>query len=54
VAWVIENQGEGKELVVKVASPKHSVYIFNCHGCVVQVRDLLVVPAELQAMCLSG
>jgi hypothetical protein len=38
--------------VVKVASPKHSVYIFNCNGCVVQVGHLLVRQAELQVMCV--
>jgi hypothetical protein len=36
--WVVEWQVGQKELLVKVADPKQSVYIYNCSDCVVQVR----------------
>jgi hypothetical protein len=35
--WVVEWQVGQKELVVAVADPKQSVYIYNCSDCVVQV-----------------
>lgn len=35
--WVVENQVDQQELVVTVKDPKHSVYIYNCSGSVVQV-----------------
>lgn len=35
--WVVENQVGQQELVVTVTDPKHSVYIYNCSGSVVQV-----------------
>jgi hypothetical protein len=34
---VVENQVDQQELVVTVTDPKHSVYIYNCSGSVVQV-----------------
>lgn len=36
--WVVENQVDQQELVVTVTDPKHSVYIYNCSGSVVQVK----------------
>jgi hypothetical protein len=35
--WVVEWQVGQKELVVNVADPKQSVYIYNCSDCVMQV-----------------
>jgi hypothetical protein len=35
--WVVENQVDQQELVVTIKDPKHSVYIYNCSGSVVQV-----------------
>lgn len=35
--WVVENYQGQQELVVTVTDPKHSVYIYNCSGSVVQV-----------------
>jgi len=35
--WVVENHQGQQELVVTVTDPKHSVYIYNCSGSVVQV-----------------
>jgi hypothetical protein len=46
--WVVENQVGQQELVVTVVDPKHSVYIYNCSGSVVQVRPQVVVPAARQ------
>jgi hypothetical protein len=40
--WVVENQVDQQELVVTVKDPKHSVYIFNCSGSVVQVGTRLL------------
>uniref|UniRef100_A0A383VPJ4 C-CAP/cofactor C-like domain-containing protein n=1 Tax=Tetradesmus obliquus TaxID=3088 RepID=A0A383VPJ4_TETOB len=36
--WVVEWQVGQKELLVNVADPKQSVYIYNCSDCVVQVK----------------
>jgi hypothetical protein len=35
--WVVENYVGAQELVVTVSDPRHSVYIYNCSGSVVQV-----------------
>lgn len=35
--WVVENHEGQAEVLVEVANPKHSVYIYNCSGSVVQV-----------------
>lgn len=37
--WVVENQVDQQELVVTVKDPKQIVYIYNCSGSVVQVRE---------------
>lgn len=53
--WVVENQVDQQELVVTVTDPKHSVYIYNCSGSVVQVGA--VGPAQLactQGACLPS
>jgi hypothetical protein len=36
---VVEWQVGQRELVVNVADPKQSVYIYNCSDCVVQVSS---------------
>lgn len=47
---MVENQVDQQELVVTVTDPKHSVYIYNCSGSVVQVGA--VGPAQLA--CTQG
>jgi len=36
--WVVEHHSANRELVVERPHPKHTVYIYNCHNCVIQIR----------------
>jgi adenylyl cyclase-associated protein len=36
--WVVEHHRGDREIVVDKTDPKHTVYVYNCHDCVVQVR----------------
>jgi hypothetical protein len=35
--WVVEHHSANREIVIEKTDPKHAVYIYNCHNCVVQV-----------------
>lgn len=35
--WVVEHHSGNREIMIDRTDPKHTVYIYNCHNCVVQV-----------------
>lgn len=35
---MVEHHSGNREIVVDRTDPRHTVYIYNCHNCVVQVR----------------
>lgn len=36
--WVVEHHAGNKDIVIDKTDPRHTVYIFNCNNCVVQVK----------------
>ncbi|KAI8476335.1 MAG: adenylate cyclase-associated CAP [Monoraphidium minutum] len=36
--WVVEHHSGNREIVIDKTDPRHAVYIFNCHNCVVQIK----------------
>ena len=40
---MVEHHQGNREIVIEKTDPRHTVYIFNCHNCVIQVPAIGVV-----------